>query len=115
MAEKKEMQIGHCFGNLKSLHNNVVEVCKNYQSDAYGKLFPFEEALMKAKEEMEDSIKALFQLESSLSQVRQLWSTYKLELIKYQNKCQIIRGWDDLFNKLTESIHILSADQLWNC
>ena len=43
-------------------------------------------------------------LEEFLRQVNELWRQYQLELINYQNKCQIIRGWDDLFNKLREHI-----------
>ena len=26
-------------------------------------------------------------------------------MINYQNKCRLIRGWDDLFNKLKENIN----------
>ena len=43
-------------------------------------------------------------LEEFLRQVNEMWKQYVLELINYQNKCQIIRGWDDLFNKLKENI-----------
>ena len=43
-------------------------------------------------------------LEEFLRQVNELWKTYTLELVNYQNRCQIIRGWDDLFNKLREHI-----------
>jgi dynein heavy chain 1 len=43
-------------------------------------------------------------LEEFLRQVNELWKQYILESINYQNKCQIIRGWDDLFNKLKEHI-----------
>lgn len=42
----------------------------------------------------------------------ELWKNYSLELINYQNKCQIIRGWDDLFNKLKEHINSVSAMKL---
>uniref|UniRef100_A0A2M4DS29 Putative dynein heavy chain n=1 Tax=Anopheles darlingi TaxID=43151 RepID=A0A2M4DS29_ANODA len=36
-------------------------------------------------------------LEEFLKQVRESWQNYELDLINYQNKCRIIRGWDDLF------------------
>ena len=26
-------------------------------------------------------------------------------MVNYQNKCRLIRGWDDLFNKLKENIN----------
>ena len=51
-------------------------------------------------------------LEEFLKQVSELWKNYTLELINYQNKCQIIRGWDDLFNKLKEHINSVSAMKL---
>lgn len=51
-------------------------------------------------------------LEEFLKQVSETWKSYSLELINYQNKCQIIRGWDDLFNKLKEHINSVSAMKL---
>jgi dynein heavy chain 1, cytosolic len=51
-------------------------------------------------------------LEEFLKQVSELWKNFTLELINYQNKCQIIRGWDDLFNKLKEHINSVSAMKL---
>ena len=42
-------------------------------------------------------------LEEFLKQVKETWNTYKLDLINYQNKCRIIRGWDVLFDKLKEN------------
>ena len=51
-------------------------------------------------------------LEEFLKQVSEMWNSYNLELINYQSKCQIIRGWDDLFNKLKEHINSVSAMKL---
>ncbi|XP_027203133.2 dynein heavy chain, cytoplasmic isoform X1 [Dermatophagoides pteronyssinus] len=51
-------------------------------------------------------------LEEFLKQVREFWQTYQLELINYQNKCRIIRGWDDLFTKVKEHINSISAMKL---
>ena len=34
------------------------------------------------------------------------------DLINYQNKCRIIRGWDYLFNKLKENINQVAAMKL---
>ena len=45
-------------------------------------------------------------------QVRDCWQTYQLELINYQNKCKLIRGWDDLFTKVKEHINSLAAMKL---
>ena len=47
-----------------------------------------------------------------LRQVRDCWQTYQLDLINYQNKCKLIRGWDDLFTKVKEHINSLAAMKL---
>ena len=46
------------------------------------------------------------------AQVKETWNTYELDLMNYQNKCRIIRGWDDLFNKLEENINQVAAMKL---
>lgn len=51
-------------------------------------------------------------LEEFLKQVRESWMSYELDLINYQNKCRIIRGWDDLFNKVKEHINSVAAMKL---
>ncbi|WWC63949.1 uncharacterized protein I303_106555 [Kwoniella dejecticola CBS 10117] len=48
-------------------------------------------------------------LEEFLKQVRETWTSYSLDLINYQNKCRLIRGWDDLFNKCGEHLNSLTA------
>ena len=44
--------------------------------------------------------------------MRDVWQSYELELVNYQNKCRIIRGWDDLFTKVKEHINSVSAMKL---
>lgn len=48
-------------------------------------------------------------LEEFLKQVRETWQNYALEMISYQNKCRLIRGWDDLFAKCSENLNSLQA------
>ncbi|KXS20765.1 hypothetical protein M427DRAFT_130976 [Gonapodya prolifera JEL478] len=48
-------------------------------------------------------------LEEFLKQVRETWSQYSLELVNYQNKCRLIRGWDELFAKCSENLSSLAA------
>ncbi|KAF7560337.1 hypothetical protein G7046_g3815 [Stylonectria norvegica] len=48
-------------------------------------------------------------LEEFLKQVRETWQNYELEMIGYQNKCRLIRGWDDLFAKCSENLNSLQA------
>ncbi|GAB6020623.1 Dynein heavy chain, cytoplasmic [Chamberlinius hualienensis] len=51
-------------------------------------------------------------LEEFLKQVREAWQTYELDLINYQSKCRLIRGWDDLFTKVKEHINSVAAMKL---
>ena len=48
-------------------------------------------------------------LEEFLKQVRETWQNYALDLVNYQNKCRLIRGWDDLFAKCSEHLNSLQA------
>ncbi|KAF8060992.1 dynein heavy chain protein 1 [Lyophyllum atratum] len=51
-------------------------------------------------------------LEEYIKQVKETWTNYTLELVNYQNKCRLIRGWDDLFNKCSENLNSLTAMKL---
>ncbi|XP_064623935.1 cytoplasmic dynein 1 heavy chain 1-like isoform X3 [Lineus longissimus] len=51
-------------------------------------------------------------LEEFLKQVSEVWRSYELELINYQTKCRLIRGWDDLFDKVKEHINSVAAMKL---
>jgi hypothetical protein len=42
-------------------------------------------------------------------QVKEAWTSYTLDLVNYQNKTRLIRGWDDLFAKCGEHINSLAA------
>ena len=48
-------------------------------------------------------------LEEFLKQVRDIWQNYSLDLVNYQNKCRLIRGWDDIFAKCSENLNSLQA------
>lgn len=48
-------------------------------------------------------------LEEFVRQVRDTWQSYPLDLVNYQNKCRLIRGWDDLFAKCSENLNSLQA------
>ncbi|KAF9454965.1 dynein heavy chain [Macrolepiota fuliginosa MF-IS2] len=51
-------------------------------------------------------------LEEYIKQVKEIWTSYALDLVNYQNKCRLIRGWDDLFNKCSENMNSLTAMKL---
>lgn len=48
-------------------------------------------------------------LEEFLKQVKETWTGYSLDLVNYQNKTRLIRGWDDLFAKCSENLNSLTA------
>ncbi|UZJ53926.1 hypothetical protein CBS101457_003246 [Exobasidium rhododendri] len=48
-------------------------------------------------------------LEEYLRQVRESWTSYTLDLINYQNKCKLIRGWDNLFQLAGDNLNALRA------
>ncbi|GAB7350693.1 hypothetical protein MBLNU459_g1254t2 [Dothideomycetes sp. NU459] len=48
-------------------------------------------------------------LEEFLRQVRDTWQNYALDLVNYQNRCRLIRGWDELFAKCSENLNSLQA------
>jgi hypothetical protein len=45
-------------------------------------------------------------------QVKETWTSYTLDLVNYQNKTRLIRGWDDLFLKCSENLSSLSSMKL---
>ncbi|BGP05267.1 dynein heavy chain [Rhodotorula toruloides] len=51
-------------------------------------------------------------LEEFLKQVKETWTGYALDLVNYQNKTRLIRGWDDLFAKCGENVNSLNAMKL---
>lgn len=48
-------------------------------------------------------------LEEFIKQVRETWNNYELELINYQSKCRLIKGWDELFAQCSEHLNNLQA------
>ncbi|KAL8276643.1 hypothetical protein RQP46_010992 [Phenoliferia psychrophenolica] len=51
-------------------------------------------------------------LEEFLKQVKETWTNYTLDLVNYQNKTRLIRGWEDLFTKCGENLNSLTAMKL---
>ncbi|KAE8214295.1 hypothetical protein CF327_g2298 [Tilletia walkeri] len=48
-------------------------------------------------------------LEEYLKQVRESWTNYTLDLVNYQNKCRLIRGWDNIFSLAGDNLNALRA------
>ncbi|KIJ45695.1 hypothetical protein M422DRAFT_778888 [Sphaerobolus stellatus SS14] len=51
-------------------------------------------------------------LEEYIKQVKEIWTNYTLDLVNYQSKCRLIRGWDELFTKCGENLNSLVAMKL---
>lgn len=43
-------------------------------------------------------------LEDMILKVKNNWSTYDLEMVRYQSKCKLIRGWDEMFALIDEDL-----------
>lgn len=50
-----------------------------------------------------------FVLENMVKNVKEYWAEFELEMVSYQSKCKLIRGWDDLFTKLDEDLGTLAS------
>ncbi|CCI40158.1 unnamed protein product [Albugo candida] len=48
-------------------------------------------------------------LDEFLRQLGEHWNNSQLELVAYQNRCRIVRGWDEIFAKLEEHLNSLSS------
>ncbi|KNC98573.1 uncharacterized protein SPPG_06258 [Spizellomyces punctatus DAOM BR117] len=48
-------------------------------------------------------------LEEFLKQVKETWTSFALDLVVYQNKCRLIKGWEELFTKCSENLNSLFA------
>jgi dynein heavy chain 1 len=48
-------------------------------------------------------------LEEFMKELKEFWQAFELDLVNFRNKCQLIRGWDDLFAKVAENLNSLNA------
>jgi len=48
-------------------------------------------------------------LEEFLREMKETWQNYSLDLVVYQNKCRLIRGWDELLSKCSDNVNALAA------
>ncbi|KAH9120996.1 hypothetical protein AeMF1_007076, partial [Aphanomyces euteiches] len=48
-------------------------------------------------------------LDEFIRQVSEHWTQFSLDLVSYQNRCRIIKGWDDMFSKLEEHLNSLQS------
>lgn len=47
-----------------------------------------------------------------LQGVKQKWLPKQLQLVRYQGKCNLIKGWDDMFEQLDEDLNNLASMKL---
>lgn len=48
-------------------------------------------------------------LEEFIKDIKDCWSKYDVELVRYQSKCRLIKGWDDLFTQIDEHINNIAS------
>ena len=64
--------------------------------------------LLKKEKELQETINQAageLVLESYIKKSKELWNNYELELVRYKDKCKLIKGWDDMFTALDEHIN----------
>ena len=48
-------------------------------------------------------------LENFINNIKEIWETREVELVKYQTKCKLIKGWDDLFALVDEHMNNINS------
>ena len=48
-------------------------------------------------------------LQEFMKSVKQYWAAAELELVVFKNKCNVIRGWDDIFSQIDEHLNSLTS------
>ncbi|GAW79183.1 hypothetical protein PGO_021530 [Plasmodium gonderi] len=48
-------------------------------------------------------------LEEFLRGLKDTWNEYELELVQYQNKCKLIKGWNDIFSTIDDHLNALQS------
>lgn len=48
-------------------------------------------------------------LEEFIRSIKDCWAKYELDLVRYANKCRLIRGWDELFTQIDEHINNIAS------
>ena len=64
--------------------------------------------LLKKEKEVQETINQAageLVLESYIKKSKDFWKEYELELVRYKDKCKLIKGWDDMFTALDEDIN----------
>lgn len=51
-------------------------------------------------------------LENMLAKVKEVWLPREFELVRYQGKCNLIKGWDEMFEQLDEDLNNLQSMKL---
>ena len=51
-------------------------------------------------------------LEDFINKIKEFWGQKEVELVKFQNKCKLIKGWDDLFQMVDEHMNNINSMKL---
>ncbi|EAR94592.2 dynein heavy chain, cytoplasmic protein (macronuclear) [Tetrahymena thermophila SB210] len=73
------------------------------------------ELVLKYERAIEDVLSVAqgeFVLECMMKNVKEYWNEFELDMVNYQNKCKLIKGWDDLFAKLDEDLGTLASTKM---
>jgi dynein heavy chain 1, cytosolic len=48
-------------------------------------------------------------LENFINQIKETWAAQEVELVKYQTKCKLIKGWDELFELVDDHTNNIAS------
>lgn len=48
-------------------------------------------------------------LEKFLAEMHTFWTTFELTMVPYQNKCRLVKGWDEIFSRAEDNLASLTA------
>ena len=48
-------------------------------------------------------------LENFINQIKETWAAQEVELVKYQSKCKLIKGWDELFELVDDHTNNIAS------
>eukprot|EP00756_Hemistasia_phaeocysticola_P037796 Hpha_TRINITY_DN16720_c2_g6::TRINITY_DN16720_c2_g6_i1::g.79659::m.79659/K10413/DYNC1H; dynein heavy chain 1, cytosolic len=93
---QKTLKDADGFDNLKTL-----TLGKVWATDLQRYAASFQAVIRQAQGEMA--------LEEFLAQVKKCWNDMELEIVDYQKKCSLIKGWDVISEKLSEHLNSLQS------
>ena len=95
---------------IKERHWKIILKCLNIKKPLKDLILNdfWKADLLKKEKEVQDTINQAtgeLVLESYIKKSKDYWTNFELDMVRYKDKCKLIRGWDDMFTVLDEHIN----------